>query len=246
MENIIQSLWIGRELSTMEELCIESYLQNGHEFHLYSYDTISNVPQGTIIKDANLIVDSDEIFLDNRSGIASFSDYFRYKLLYEQGNCWTDLDMVCLKPIDFKDDFVFSSEYDRNGIPIVNIGFIKSPPGADFLAEILELITVTEFQDVRWGSFGPLLFNQVLKSYESEKYIKMPAVFCSVNWFDFRDLVAENAKEVSDEVYAIHLWNEMWRMSNLDKDGDFPLNSIYEKLKMKYLKKRRITQCFIQ
>ena len=44
---IIQSLWIGKELSVLEQLCICSFLKNGHNFHLYTYEKINNVPDGT-------------------------------------------------------------------------------------------------------------------------------------------------------------------------------------------------------
>ena len=40
----IQTLWIGEELSDLENLCISSYIKNGYDFHLYAYDEISNVP----------------------------------------------------------------------------------------------------------------------------------------------------------------------------------------------------------
>ena len=39
-----------------------------------------------------------------------FSDIFRYKMLYENGGYWVDLDMICLKKLNFKEPFVFSSE----------------------------------------------------------------------------------------------------------------------------------------
>ncbi len=35
--DVFQSLWIGAELSAMEQLSIRSFLANGHEFHLYTY-----------------------------------------------------------------------------------------------------------------------------------------------------------------------------------------------------------------
>ena len=33
--DVIQSLWIGDRLSVMERLCIQSFLDQGHQFHLY-------------------------------------------------------------------------------------------------------------------------------------------------------------------------------------------------------------------
>jgi mannosyltransferase OCH1-like enzyme len=235
MGNIIQSLWVGKQLSIMEHLCIESYLQNGHEFHLYLYDDICDLPKGVVVKNANTIIDYRELFLDSRSGIASFSDYFRYKLLYERGNCWTDMDMVCLKPITLSDDFIFSTEYNQQGTSVINNGFIKSTPKAEFLYEILQVISENGFDNVQWGMFGPSLLNHILQSYDSQNYIKRPEIFCPINWFAFKNLICESGYEISDEAYTIHLWNEMWRLENINKDLAFPENSIYEKLKSKYL-----------
>ena len=42
MSNIIQSLWIGEELSVMEQLCLSSFVKNGHEVHLYTYEDVKN------------------------------------------------------------------------------------------------------------------------------------------------------------------------------------------------------------
>ena len=38
--DIIQGLWIGETLSTMEYLSIKSFLDNGHEYHLYTYGEV--------------------------------------------------------------------------------------------------------------------------------------------------------------------------------------------------------------
>ncbi|HKG24499.1 MAG TPA: hypothetical protein VKB09_02575 [Thermomicrobiales bacterium] len=46
---IVQWLWVGSELSMMEQLSISSFLLNGHEYHLYVYGETRNVPLGTVI-----------------------------------------------------------------------------------------------------------------------------------------------------------------------------------------------------
>ena len=56
MSNIIQSLWIGKELSVMEQMCLSSFVKNGHEVHLYTYDNVKNIPEGVQIKDGNDIL----------------------------------------------------------------------------------------------------------------------------------------------------------------------------------------------
>lgn len=230
---IIQSFWHGHRLSAMERLCIESYLQNGHEFHLYTYNRLSNVPEKVILKDANEIIPAKMLFVDSRNCIASFSDWFRYKLIYLKGGIWVDLDMVCLKPIDFKEEFCFSSEHSGEG-QVVNIGFFKSPAQADFLQDLLEHIELSDFEKVVWGCFGPKLFKSILEQYDSEKFIKPPEVFCPISWNETYKLISFQDVQFSDKVYCIHMWNEIWRLGFLDKNAEYHPESIYEKLKKKY------------
>jgi len=104
---VIQTLWTHGNLSTMERLCLKSYLDNGHEVHLYTYEGVPNVPNGVIIKDGNEIISKD--FLDYRTFInnGTFADFFRYKLLYDRGGFWVDTDLICLRPFDFEAEYVF-------------------------------------------------------------------------------------------------------------------------------------------
>src|SRR5215831_9214030 len=111
MNEVIQGLWIGPELSVMERLSISSFLKNGHEYHLYAYDDLANVPLGTVVRDADEILARSRIFqYKHQASYAGFSNFFRYKLLLERGGWWVDTDVVCLKPFDFSDGHVFASE----------------------------------------------------------------------------------------------------------------------------------------
>ncbi|HKB65528.1 MAG TPA: hypothetical protein VKC61_06695 [Pyrinomonadaceae bacterium] len=62
LNKTIQGLWIGRELSLMEQLSISSFLQNGHDYHLYVYEEVKNVPAGTVVRNANEILPAARIF----------------------------------------------------------------------------------------------------------------------------------------------------------------------------------------
>lgn len=35
--------------------------------------------------------------------------------------------------------------------------------------------------------------------------------------------------------YVVHLWNETWRVAHLDKNAEFHPESLYEKLKDRYI-----------
>jgi hypothetical protein len=53
---------VGNKLSLLEQLAIASFLRNGHEFHLYADNDISDVPAGAQLKDANEIIPEKNVF----------------------------------------------------------------------------------------------------------------------------------------------------------------------------------------
>jgi hypothetical protein len=153
----INSLWIGNSLSFQELLTLKSFVAKGHEFHLWVYEPLKTaLPQGVILQDANEILSSESIFrypkknsnyyfkkiLPYRIGellgasidwghgsFAGFSDIFRYKLLYEKGGWWADMDMTCLKPFDFETPYFF-----RNHWSLKVVGnAMKCPPKSDLM-----------------------------------------------------------------------------------------------------------------
>lgn len=143
MENtnkIIQSLWIGGSLSVIEQLCIRSFLAQGHDFHLYTYGEVKNIPGGTLVRDANEIVPASAIFKDSRGRVATFADYFRYQLLFQKGGWWVDMDVFCLRYFEVADPYCFASETRPDGsVNIANCIF-KAPQGAPVLKNGIEEI----------------------------------------------------------------------------------------------------------
>ncbi|MBZ7997453.1 hypothetical protein AVCANL279_09050, partial [Campylobacter canadensis] len=113
MQTEISSFWYTpkgyKGVGLMEILTIKSWLDNGYKFYLYTYNLddkiflkLQELFSNFILKDANEIVPFSEYFSDDRgAGVASFSDYFRYILLYKKDALWVDLDMVCLKYFNY-------------------------------------------------------------------------------------------------------------------------------------------------
>ena len=228
---IIQALWIGSRLSTMEQLSISSFLRNGHEYHLYTYNELANVPAGTVIKDANEILPASEVFqYKDRPSYAAFSNFFRYRLLLERGGWWVDSDIVCLRPFDFTEEYVFSSELNA-GHELVNCGAIKSPKGSEAMAYAWSVCQAKKRDQLVWGETGPRLIAEAVKKYRLDKYQKPYYIFCPIS--EWRK-VLEPHVAVHPGAYAIHLWNEEWRLNNQDKNGRYPRNCIYERLKGMY------------
>ena len=169
-QSIIQGLWIGAELSVMEQLSIASFLQNGHEYHLYVYDETRNIPAGTIIKDAGEILPASNIFqYTQRPSYAGFANFFRYKLLLERGGWWADTDIVCLKPFDFSAAYVFSSEMSQ-GLEVVTSGVIKAPVGSQVMAYAWKVCHGKEPKNLTWGETGPRLMAEAVSRFLLEEY----------------------------------------------------------------------------
>ncbi|MCD7930759.1 MAG: hypothetical protein LUH15_04995 [Tannerellaceae bacterium] len=232
--NPIQSLWVGTHLSSMEILCINSYLANGHEFHLYAYNEILNVPEGTIVKDASEIIPKKDMYVDNFGGYVNLSNQFRFTMLYELGGWWVDMDTVCLKPFDFKEDFVFSSEV--YGVRTrINNTYMKSNPGEKYLRDCLDFLSVRGHKYIHWGELGITLLSRMIFRNQMGQYIQQPDCFCPVPFYHIDQLIDNSTYVLPETSYALHLWHNMWKTQQINKDAEFPENSLYEKLKSKYI-----------
>ena len=234
--SIIQGLWIGTELSIMEQLSISSFLRNGHQYHLYVYDELKNIPAGTVVKDGNEILPAERIFkYKDYPSYAGFSNFFRYKLLLDRGGWWADTDTICVKPFDFREEYIFSSEMSRDK-EVINCGAIKAPPRSELMAYAWGVCQTKKPEQLVWGETGPRLMGEAVRKYSLEEFKKPHHTFCPINYPDWKLLLIPNgATQLAAETYAIHLWNEMWRHEGQDKNAHYPDDCLYELLKRKYL-----------
>jgi hypothetical protein len=236
MPDVVQSLWIGSRLSAMERLCISSFLRNGHAFHLYAYEEIEGVPLGATVLDGNRILPASRIFTyKEHQSYAGFANFFRYKLLLEQGGWWVDADMVCLKPFDFPAEYVFSSE-GVNGRQLVNVGALKVPPGSAVMQYAWDACGRMDPGELKWSQCGPGLARQAIDACALEAYVEPPDVFCPVHFSEWEMVIdASREPRFGESTRAVHLWNELWRRERRDKDGSYPPGCLYERLKRRYL-----------
>lgn len=107
---IVQGLWVGEEITDLHRLCVNSFIQNGHCFVLYTYGPVRNLPEGVVILDANKLVPASMIYQFDGS-YAGFSDLFRNKLLHEKGGWYVDLDIFSVKRYDFSEDTILALDY---------------------------------------------------------------------------------------------------------------------------------------
>jgi len=223
MPEIINSLWIGQPLSLMEQLSIASFLQNGHEYHLYCYDEIANVPAGTVLRDAAEILPASEIFYyqckDGKGSVSAFSNLFHFKFLLERGGWWVDADVVCLRRFDFAEPVVIASERIRTGTQATD-AVLKFPRGHAAVRQCYEAASRENRAQLTWGKTGPLLVDRVVRENGLQPFVKPPEVFCPLDYWDWKLLLAGNSnparKPLTNKSRAIHLWHEMWRRAGIE------------------------------
>lgn len=239
----VQGLWVGSRLSTMERLSITSFLAHGHEYQLYLYEDVDNVPNGTTICDANEVLPASCIFqYRDRKSYAGFADYFRYKLLMERGGWWVDLDVICLRPFDFDSEYVFGTERDAYGREFANCGTVRIPKGAAVAQFLWQVCCEKKTDLLKWGEVGPSLVHRAVHKFSLWRYLKPSDMFYPISWFKWFDAILPGRKTAfGSEVYAVHLWNERWRLSEINKDERFAPGCLYEHLKRRYLQPDTVT-----
>lgn len=233
-KQIVQMLWYG-PISTMERLCIASHLKVGHEVHLYCYEPY-DLP-GVKLMDAREIIPEDGIFAystgEEKGSFSAFSNCFRYKLLFERGNWWSDTDVICLKRFDFTEDYVFASEKNKDGTQKPTTSVMKAPVNSNLMRYCYQESISPSRNTLRWGTIGPKLLGQGVENYQLTAFVQPYHVFCPYDWF-LSEVDPEGeifAPTNMEHSYAIHLWQEMWRRAGLNKDGTYGENTLYERLK---------------
>lgn len=214
LNRIIHGLWIGKRLTRLELLTIRSFLENGHEFHLWLYDAVENdLPEGTIVEDASSILPRESVFRyrhrnqfgHGKGSYAGFSDIFRYKLLHNHGGWWSDMDVTCLKPLDFAEPYLFKSHHS---LPAVG-NLMKCPPRSALMKICFERAICEVDADNRdWHKPIQILIDGI-KEFGLTGFVKSDLSNLD-RWAVIEPFILGKAP-IPDSYYTIHWCNESWR-----------------------------------
>ncbi len=217
----VHGLWIGDSLSNIEMLTIRSFTNHGHEFNLWTYGKITNkLPKGATLRNANEIIPEAKVFrykYSNKFGhgkgsVSGFSDIFRYKLLYDRGGWWVDMDVTCLKPLNFASPYFFRKHHDLRMVGNV----MKCPPNSELMyacyIEASREITAT---NTDWHKPIEIL-NKYVFQYHLENYI-FEGLSNEDKWDQIKFFVRKN-KPFPEAYFFIHWMNEEWRSRRIDKN----------------------------
>ncbi|MGC4938597.1 glycosyltransferase [Kribbella sp. DT2] len=235
----MQTLWVGSSLSALEQLSLASFVKNGHDVHLYVYEEVRSVPAGVGLRDAGTILPEDQIFTygsqagPGKGSVAAFANLFRYKMLLEKGGWWFDSDMICLKPFDFAEPYVFARQDDV----VVNNAVLRVPAESRLMERLYDRATKLG-RDLSWGETGPQLLTEQISQEGLEDFVLPSDTFYPVGYWSAPDLFRADPggqqMERLEGSYGVHLWNEILRRAKIDKEATFASSSVVESLKRRY------------
>ncbi len=242
------SLWIGGNLSWLEQLCIKSFLDHGHEFTLYTYEGVTNAPEGTRVADANAVFPADTFITHRRSGSpAVHADAFRYRMVAETGLTWVDVDVLCMRPWSITSGHVFG--WEKPGKLVCN-AVIGLPAGSaalrrlnDFCRDEYPVPPWAQAQerarleaakaagdplhvsDLEWGVWGPAAVTHFLRETGEIAHALPQSAFYPIPFKDRRDMLdpaIDITPRLGEDCYGVHLWNRRLRRRLVTHHGGIP------------------------
>lgn len=209
----INSFYYGNKLNKLEELTIKSFLSNGHEFDLYTYDkNITDYKDNKFnIVNANEILDKSNFFTYKGFGdcpnnsVGGFSDIFRFNLLKKVPGWYVDMDVTCLKSFnDFNNTEIVLRPHNSKGV-VANI--IKCN-NISFIEYVIEEYTkYISFSNDNWVK--PLeILNDAVSKYNLNQYIVSNEIFGDDSADILFKMINSNVYELDFiPKYAIHWCN---------------------------------------
>ena len=198
-----------------------SFVACEHRFVLWLYGPLEhNVPPGVEIRDAAQIVPRDRVFC-YKAGMrpgsyAGFSDLFRYKLLYDLGGWWSDLDAVCLRPLDLDAWYAF---HPHNDLGLVG-SVLKAPPKCELMRECaVWTARNVDAWNVVWERPIRILVAEV-KRLGLGGYVLSPQAALA-NWRE-GEKYATTAAPLPPGLHVLHWCNEWLAARGFDKNAPIP------------------------
>ncbi|MFT6450561.1 MAG: hypothetical protein ACJA06_000041 [Halocynthiibacter sp.] len=243
----IASLWIGGQLSWLEQLCLKSFADAGHKTTLYSYEPIPNVPEGVIAASAEEIFPADPMYRHARTGSpAIHADLFRLNMLKKTDNIWVDADMYCYQPFAFKSKFVFGWEKPGLvcnavlGLPknskALNamikffedeyaIGPWLKPWQQKELAEERDAGKPVHMTEQNWGFTGPAAVTHFLQETGEIEHAQPEQAFYPISFKERNHMILprfQPEEKMQDGTYGVHFWARRMKPRLEEKEGGRP------------------------
>ncbi len=244
----IAMLWMEGPLSFLEQLCVKSFVDAGHETVLYHYGPLENVPDGVEFADASEILPQTNFLTHERTGSpALHSDLFRYRMLEQSDNTiWADTDAYCMRPFETPNGHFYGWESEKH----INGGVLGLPKDSDTLQQLLAHTRdefaipswygpeyESELQAAKaagtpvhageqpWGVWGPHALTHFLHATGEAKYALPREALYPFSFKERRLMLRRKFDEtpyITENTYSVHLYGRRMRARLVEKEGGVP------------------------
>lgn len=217
--------WHGKELTLYEVTSLKSFVKKKFKVDVYSYQKLKYVPGVNFINATKIVPKSLFLqYLKNKSNgsLATFSDFFRIKLMKLNKGWWFDMDILCLKnakdfdKLENQKDIVAGYEDNQeiaNGVLKIN--------NSKIIDNLLDEMQKKGVQVSR-GHIGPRLLKKIVKEKKLEYQIVNQKYFFPINYTNFEKIFDPNnyllTKKLYKKSYICHFYNEILIRHNYPKN----------------------------
>ncbi|MCP9480976.1 hypothetical protein NNA36_03275 [Shimia sp. CNT1-13L.2] len=243
----IASLWIGGQLTWLEQLCLKSFADAGHHITLYSYEKIPNIPEGVHAGDANEIFPGNPMYRHARTGSpAIHADLWRLNLLKKTDKIWVDADIYCYRPFNFTRQSVFGWEKDDLVCNAV-LGLPKNSKALNMMLEFFEdeyaigpwlkpwqqaelqaekdAGRPVHMTEQNWGFTGPAAVTYFLKKSGEIKYAEPVEAFYPISFKHRNHMIMGKFNiedELTEDTKGVHFWARRMKPRLEEKENNRP------------------------
>ncbi|MEM9798231.1 MAG: hypothetical protein AAF919_17200 [Pseudomonadota bacterium] len=245
----IATLWIGGRLSWLEQLCLKSFADAGHQITLYSYAPIENVPPGVSVGDAADIYPGEPMLRHVRTGSpAIHADMWRLHLLAKTDAIWVDADMYCHRPFDFVSSHVFG--WEKPGL--VCNAVLRLPKTSPTLRALLDFFSdeyaiapwlkpwqqeelqreadagnPVHMTEQNWGFTGPASVTYFLQETSEIEHAEPVEAFYPVSFPDRNKMILSRhndwvAEHITDRTRGVHFWARRMKPRLQERENNTP------------------------
>jgi hypothetical protein len=237
----IGSLWIDGPLSWLEQASIASFVALGHDYVLYTYGTVPNLPPGARLADAREVWANDDIIVHAKAqSPAIHADVFRAIMVRDTGRVWADTDIIALRP--FPRSLAWYFGWERSDRPILGNAIMGFPAQSRTMAELAAFLT-SEFPippwfnrrgraelearrdqggridlgELPWGTTGPQALTHFARATKEIGYAQPQGVFFPISFPDRKALTdptryGSTAAGIEDQQsLCVHLYSRWLR-----------------------------------
>lgn len=195
-----------------------------------------------------------------KGSYAGFSDLFRYELVHQRGGWWFDLDFVSIKPLPRPDGLYLATSYEGEWGSCANACALYATPGHPVLDRLRrEARAKLAAGPIKFGDIGPHLVQYIVREMNLSSHLAPWWEFSPYPWRQmFRVALPTLSAVAKDQLRlarfllwqftrpafraghlrpgtrAIHLHNEIWRASGIDKNAAYHPLCLYERLKRRH------------